>query len=67
LPGGGGQVVSGLFDLNPNKLGQVLNLHELSSVAGADMINNWQGFDFGINARMRNGLTVQGARAPAAG
>jgi len=60
LPGGGGQTVSGLFDLNPNKVGQVLNLHELSSVAGADMVNNWQGFDFGVNARMRNGLTVQG-------
>jgi hypothetical protein len=60
LPGGGGQVVSGLFDLNPNKVGQVLNLHELSKVGGADMINNWQGFDFGVNARMRHGLTVQG-------
>jgi hypothetical protein len=60
LPGGGGQVVSGLFDLNPNKVGQVLNLHELSSAVGPDMVNNWQGVDIGINARMKNGLTVQG-------
>ena len=28
--------------------------------AGPDMINNWQGVDIGINARMKNGLTVQG-------
>jgi len=60
LPGGGGQTVSGLYDLNPNKIGQVLNLHELSTAGGADMINNWQGFDFNVNARMRNGLTLQG-------
>lgn len=60
LPGGGGQVIGGLFDLNPNKVGQVLNLHELSSVVGPEMINNWQGVDVGINARMKNGLTVQG-------
>jgi hypothetical protein len=60
LPGGGGQTISGLFDLNPNKVGQVLNLHELASVAGADMVNNWQGYDIGVNARMKNGLTVQG-------
>jgi hypothetical protein len=60
LPGGGGQVVSGLFDLNPNKVGQVLNLHELSSAVGPEMKNNWQGVDIGVNARMKNGLTVQG-------
>ena len=60
LPGGGGQRVSGLFDLNPNKIGQVLNLHQLASVIGPEMINNWQGVDVGVNARLRWGLTVQG-------
>lgn len=60
LPGGGGYVVSGLFDLNPNKVGQVINLHELASVVGPEMVNNWQGVDITINARLFNGLTVQG-------
>jgi hypothetical protein len=59
LPGGGGQTVSGLFDLNPNKVGQVLNLHQLASAAGPEMVNNWQGVDVGVNARL-GGLTVQG-------
>lgn len=60
LPGGGGNVVSGLYDLNPNKVGQVSNLHQLSSVIGPEMTNNWQGVDIGVNARLRNGITVQG-------
>jgi hypothetical protein len=59
LPGGGGHVVSGLFDLNPNKVGQVLNLHQLSSVVGPEMVNNWQGVDVSVNARFA-GITVQG-------
>ena len=60
LPGGGGYAVSGLYDLNPNKVGQVRNLHELASVIGPEMTNNWQGVDVGVNARLGNGLTVQG-------
>jgi hypothetical protein len=59
LPGGGGHVVSGLFDLNPNKVGQVLNLHQLSSAVGPEMVNNWQGVDVSLNARFA-GITVQG-------
>jgi hypothetical protein len=60
LPGGGGNVVSGLFDLNPNKVGQVRNLHQLASALGVEMTNNWQGVDVNLNARMKNGLTLQG-------
>jgi hypothetical protein len=60
LPDGGGQVVSGLYDLSPNKVGQVRNLHQLASNLGLDQINNWQGVDVGVNARLRSGLTLQG-------
>ncbi len=59
LPGGGGQVVSGLYDLNPNKVGQVSNLHELGSVVGEETMN-WQGVDVSVNARLQNGIIVQG-------
>src|SRR6185436_8953150 len=44
----------------PNKVGQVLNLHQLASVVGPDMVMNWQGVDVGVNVRAKNGLTVQG-------
>ena len=27
---------------------------------GPEMVNNWQGVDVGVNARLKNGLTVQG-------
>jgi hypothetical protein len=53
-------VISGLYDLNANKVGQDLNLHELSSAVGPEMVNNWQGVDVSINARLFNGLTIQG-------
>jgi len=60
LPGGGGGVVNGIYNVNPNKVGQVQDLAELTSKAGADPIENWQGVDVGVNARLRNGLTIQG-------
>jgi hypothetical protein len=59
LPGGGGGAVGGVYNLNPNKVGQVQDLALLDSKAGADVTENWQGVDFGVNARLRNGLIVQ--------
>jgi Carboxypeptidase regulatory-like domain len=59
LPGGGGQIISGLYDLNPNKVGQVSSLNELASNIGQETMN-WQGVDASVNAHLRNGLTVQG-------
>jgi hypothetical protein len=61
LPGGGGGVVPGIYNLNLNKVGQVQDLAQLTSNFGdVDPIENWQGVDVGVNARLRNGLTVQG-------
>jgi hypothetical protein len=62
LPGGGGGAVGGIYNLNLNKVvgGTVVqDLAELDSKAGADVIENWQGVDFGVNARLRNGMTLQ--------
>jgi carboxypeptidase family protein len=60
LPGGGGGVVPGVYNLNLNKVGQVQDLALLTRDVGADPIEIWQGVDFAVNARIRNGLTVQG-------
>jgi len=59
LPGGGGQTISGLYNLVPTKVGQVDNLTQhLRNFT--TLTENWQGVDVGVTARLRNGLTVQG-------
>lgn len=59
LPGGGGYVVSDLYDLNPAKFGQIDNF-----ITGAErfgeQIQRWNGVDVTVNARLRGGLTAQG-------
>jgi hypothetical protein len=59
LPGGGGQTISGLYDLVPDKVGQVDELVQHTKNF-APVTENWQGVDVGVVARLRNGLTVQG-------
>jgi hypothetical protein len=59
LPNGGGGTVSGLYNLVPEKVGQEDMYSQLSSNFG-DMKESWHGVDVNVNARMRNGLTVQG-------
>jgi hypothetical protein len=59
LPGGGGGVVSGVYNVAPSKVGQVQDLAERTSTLGADPTENWQGVDLALNARLRSGLTVQ--------
>jgi hypothetical protein len=59
LPGGGGGTVSGLYNLVPGKVGQEDLYSQLASNFG-EMTENWHGIDTSVNARLRNGLTVQG-------
>jgi hypothetical protein len=59
LPGGGGQVISGLYDLVSSKVGLVNELAQLSSNF-TKQTENWQGVDVNVSARLRNGLTIQG-------
>jgi hypothetical protein len=59
LPGGGGQTIGGLYNLQLNKVGLVDELAQSSSNF-AKQTENWQGVDVNVNARLRNGLTVQG-------
>jgi hypothetical protein len=58
LPNAGG-TISGLYDLNPAKFGQVNNYTTLASNYG-DLIRVWQGVDILANFRAAAGLTFQG-------
>jgi len=54
-----GQVISGLYNLIPTKVGAVDELAQ-SANNFAKQIENWQGVDINVVARLRNGLTIQG-------
>jgi hypothetical protein len=59
LPGGGGGTVPGLYNLVLAKVPQE-DLYSQRSSNFGEQIENWHGVDANVNARLRNGLTVQG-------
>jgi hypothetical protein len=58
LPGGGGNVLSGFFDLNPDKLGQVDDITTSANDFGGRS-QAWNGFDISVNSRLE-GVLLQG-------
>lgn len=59
LPNGGGGTVTGLYNLVPTAVGREDLYARLASNYG-EMSENWHGVDVSVNARLRNGLNVQG-------
>jgi hypothetical protein len=59
LPGGGGYVIEGLLDLNPNRVGQVDNFLTSSDTYGRQT-EYWHGVDIGGSVRLQRGLFFQG-------
>jgi hypothetical protein len=60
LPGGGGYVVSGFYDVNPDKVALPQNNYFTLASNYGKQIQHWNGFDLTANARLRRGFTVQG-------
>jgi len=59
LPGGGGQTIGPLYDVNPSFFGQTNNYITSADNFGTQY-QRFNGIDMNANARMRNGLTMQG-------
>src|SRR5215468_3648127 len=59
LPGGGGNTISGLYDVVPTKAGQIQNLLIDSSKYGEEY-QYFNGLDVTLNLRLRSGLTLTG-------
>jgi len=55
-----GQTVTGLYDVLPAKFSDVRNYNTLSDKFGKQ-IEHWDGMELALNARLHNGLTLQGA------
>lgn len=58
LPGGGGYVIRGLYNINPNAAARAENVMKAANAYG-DYSRYWDGFDITAQARL-GGLTVQG-------
>jgi hypothetical protein len=60
LPGGGGHVIPGLFDVKPEAFGRPLNGFVTLADKFGKQIERWNGVDVTFSARPRNGVLLQG-------
>jgi hypothetical protein len=58
LPGGGGYVIDGLFDPNPNVASQINNYRTYAPNYG-EQYQIYNGMEINVSARLRNGLQFQ--------
>jgi hypothetical protein len=59
LPDGGGYRIDGLYNLNPSKVGVGTAYTAMARDFGKQ-IEHWNGMDFSANARLQNGILLQG-------
>lgn len=59
LPNSGGYTLTGIYNVNPDKFGLTSNYNTLSDNYGKQT-DHWTGFDLTLNARLQNGLVVNG-------
>jgi hypothetical protein len=59
LPDGGGYVISDLYNINPDAATRRENVLRSANAYG-DYTRYWDGFDVTVQARLANGLTMQG-------
>ena len=59
LPDGGGYLIEGLYNVNPTKTGIGTTYTTLARDFG-DQSEYWNGVDFSANARLQNGVMLQG-------
>jgi hypothetical protein len=60
LPNGGGYVISGLYNLNPSRFGVASDNYTTFASDFGKQTETWNGMDFSVNARLANGVTLQG-------
>jgi hypothetical protein len=60
LPNGGGYVINGLYNLNPSKFGVASDQYTTFASDFGKQTETWNGMDFSVNARLANGVTLQG-------
>src|SRR4051812_32310184 len=59
LPGGGGNQICGMYDVNPDKFGQVNNVVEHAATFG-EQSDVYTGADFSISARLPRSMLISG-------